>query len=234
MDSTATSDKDEGSIALLKRPPRVSTTLFYTSIIMEWTGVLLALLVSLEFALCMLVYNSFSKAYSHPLIRIKQYPLLSFLVVFVLQGAFIYHSCYRAISMESAGNPPAVWLAGLVCSCLIGASYPLTQICQHEEDARRGDRTLSMLLGVRGSFLFSAVLFLAGSALLYHYWDARNMQVNCNLYLICFAPVIGYFLFWFISCVKDPAKASSTRTTILTVLSGLFMLVYFGWLLFRS
>jgi len=225
-------DKDEGSIALLKHPPKVSSSLYYTSIMLEWAGVLLALLVSLHFAVCVIIYNSFSKAYSHPSIRIKKYPMLSFLIVFLFQGAFVYYSCYHALSVGEAEQEAPVWVAGLVCSCLIGASYPLTQIYQHEEDARRGDRTLSMLLGVRGSFVFSAMLFLAGSCLLYYYWNTRDERANFNLYLICFTPVIGYFLFWFIRCMKDPAQASFSRTTVLTLLSGLFMLIYFGSLLF--
>jgi len=36
---------------------------------------------------------------------------------------------------------------------LFAALYPLTQIYQFEEDARRGDRTLARALGVRGSLI---------------------------------------------------------------------------------
>jgi len=227
-------DKDESSIGFLKYPPKVSSNLFYTSIVLEWTGVMLALLVSMEFALCAIVYNSFSKAYSHPSVRIKKYPLLSFLIVFLFQGLFIYYSCYRALAPEGTQETSAVWIAGLVCSCLIGASYPLTQIYQHDEDARRGDRTLSMLLGIRGSFIFAGILFFVGSALLYYYWFSCNLQENFGVYLICLAPAIIYFIYWFYNCIKDPAKASFGRATVMTLISGLFMLVYFSWLwLFR-
>lgn len=224
-------DKDEGSIGLLKHPPKVSHSLYYTSVALEWTGVFLALLVSLEFALCMIVYNSFSKAYSHPAVRIKKHPLLSFLIVFLFQGLFIYYSCYRALTNEAIQLTPAVWVAGLVCSCLIGASYPLTQIYQHEEDGKRGDRSLSMFLGIPGSFIFSAMLFIAGSALSYYYWSIRSIPENFYIYLICLTPAVIYFIYWFYSCVKDPARASFRGATVMTLISGLFMLVYFSWLL---
>ncbi|WP_407430739.1 UbiA family prenyltransferase [Arcticibacter sp.] len=224
-------DKDEGSIGFLKYPPKVSSHLFYTSIVLEWTAVLLSLLVSIEFAVCVIIYNSFSKAYSHPSVRIKKYPLLSFLIVFLFQGLFIYYSCYRALAPEDTPTTATVWIAGLVCSCLVGASYPLTQIYQYDEDARRGDRTLSMMLGIRGSFVFSGILFLLGSALLYYYWFSCQLPEYFSIYLICLTPAIVYFLYWFYTCTKNPAKASFGRATAMTLISGLFMLVYFSWLL---
>lgn len=147
-------DKDEASIALLKNPPKVNKSLFITSNILEWGGVLLSLLVSLEFAFAMIIYNSFSKAYSHPKIRIKKHPVLSFLVIFIFQGFFIFYACYNGISSYTYQLNMDVIVAGMICSCLIGASYPLTQIYQHEEDNRRGDITLSILLGIKGSFIF--------------------------------------------------------------------------------
>ena len=58
---------------------------------------------------------------------------------------------------------------------LFAALYPLTQIYQFEEDSRRGDRTLALFLGLRGSLvvaLAAAVLafFLFGLAGLWAGW----------------------------------------------------------------
>lgn len=227
-------DKDEGSIGLLKHPPKVGHHLYFTSVALEWTGVFLSLLVSLEFALCMIVYNLLSKAYSHPSVRIKRHPLSSFLIVFLFQGLFIYYSCYRALTPEAGPVNAAVWVAGLFCSCLVGASYPLTQIYQHKEDDKRGDKSMSMLLGIRGSFLFSAALFLAGTALCYYYWRISSIPANFYMYLIFLAPAGIYFLYWFYSCIQDPARASFRGSTIMTIISGLCMLIYFSWLLIFS
>ena len=91
-------DKDEGSIALIKSPPKVNKYLYYTAISLEWIGLLAAFLVSFPFALCVLLYNFISKAYSHPSIRLKKHPIISFLVVFVFQGGFIYLICIFAVS----------------------------------------------------------------------------------------------------------------------------------------
>jgi len=53
------------------------------------------------------------------------------------------------------GRAPVLWAAGLITAFLLGV-YPLTQIYQHEEDARRGDLTISRLVGIRGTFVLAA------------------------------------------------------------------------------
>ncbi|KEQ30963.1 ubiquinone biosynthesis protein UbiA [Pedobacter antarcticus 4BY] len=227
-------DKDQGSIALLKTPPQVNKSLFETAVILEWAGVALALLVNIEFAIAMIVYNSFSKAYSHPKIRIKKYPVLSFLVIFIFQGFFIYYACYKGVSSNSGQFSIAIFIAGMICSCLIGASYPLTQIYQHEEDTKRGDKTLSILLGIPGSFVFSAIVFSAGFFLLYYYWGTQHQLFKFYVFIAFAIPLILYFLWWFYQCMKDGKNASYENTMRMTLLSASLMLIYFGWLFFIS
>lgn len=223
-------DKDEGSIALIKEPPKVQKSLLVTAYVLEWTGLLMAFLVSFEFALAVAIYNSFSKAYSHPRIRIKKYPVLSFLVVFIFQGFFIYYSCYQAIGQYDLGLNADIIQAGLIASCLIGASYPLTQVYQHEEDNRRGDKTLSLLLGVKGSFLFSGFVFFLGFALMFDYWNRQNELHNFWVFALCCSPILGYFLWWFKQCLNRVEAASFKNAMGMTLISGLMMLLYFGWL----
>jgi 4-hydroxybenzoate polyprenyltransferase len=65
---------------------------------------------------------------------------------------------------------------------LFAALYPLTQIYQLEEDHRRGDRTLALMLGVRRSLLVSlgaagvafALLALAGARAGWGMQDVRR------------------------------------------------------------
>ena len=49
-------DKDEGSIALLEKPPVVDKSLYYFSLLLEALGVVLSLWVSSGFALAVLLY----------------------------------------------------------------------------------------------------------------------------------------------------------------------------------
>ena len=222
-------DNDEGSIALLKEPPKIERSLYSLAITLEWLGVLLAVFVSWKFAICVLVFNSLSKAYSHPSIRLKKYPIISFLVVFLFQGCFIYVATYYAIGNVFYGFDDTVFLAALICSCLIGASYPLTQVYQHLEDSQRGDVTLSILLGKKGSFLFSASVFFFGFGLMYIYWQQADLIINFYVFMGMCLPVIAYFIWWFTQVLSDESAASYTNVMRMTLISGSTMLLYFLW-----
>ena len=226
-------DKDEGSIALIKLPPKVDKSLYKTAVLLEWLGVLLALWVSLPFALCVLLYNLISKAYSHPAIRLKKYPILSFLVVFVFQGGFIYLTCVYAMSNFFMLFTNDDFVAALICSCLIGASYPLTQVYQHEEDGKRGDQTLSILLGLKGSFIFSGLVFFVGQILMFIYWRNQQNLLNFWIFLLCCLPVVFYFTIWFVKVLRNPTAANFKNTMQMTFISSGMMLLYFIWLVLK-
>ncbi len=223
-------DKDEGSIALLEKPPAVDKTLYYLSLILELIAIVIAGCVSLEFALAVFIYGVLSKLYSHPSTRLKKYPVISFFVVFIFQGAFVYWTTYAAISDTSIFNmkdDSNFILAGLICSCLIGASYPLTQVYQHEEDSKRGDKTLSLLLGIKGSFFFSAILFAGGILSLFFYWNTKS-DVNKFWIFLAFAlPVLLTFIDWLLKVLKDEKQADFRNMTRMTVISSAMMLAYF-------
>src|SRR5262245_30987109 len=69
-------DKDEKSIGGLKNPLPVTKGLYYLSLIFDLIAIVLAFVkISLTFALFVLVYGLISKAYSHPAIRLKKYPI---------------------------------------------------------------------------------------------------------------------------------------------------------------
>lgn len=225
-------DKDEGSIALIKTPPKVSRSLYNTSISLEWIGVLMALLVDYRFFLCVLIFNFLSKAYSHPSIRLKKYPIISFLLVFIFQGGFIYYTVYTALVPDFVPFTIADFIPALICSCLIGASYPLTQIYQHNEDSQRGDKTLSILLGYTGSFIFSGVVFLIGLSLMFFYWYNQNELVNFYVFAVCSIPIFLYFNWWFYKVLQNIKAANFMNAMRMTLISGMVMLGYFTWLVF--
>jgi 4-hydroxybenzoate polyprenyltransferase len=225
-------DKDEGSIALIKNPPKVKKSLYQTAIILEWTGVILAIFVNLTFVACIIIYNLLSKAYSHPSIRLKKYPVISFLVVFIFQGFFVYLTCYLAFGKNILDFNMRHIIAAFICSCLIGASYPLTQIYQFDEDASRGDKTLSMLLGYKSSFIFSAIVFLTGIILMYKYWELQNQVTKFYVFAVCCAPIIVYFYWWLLKVIKNKENANFTNAMRMTLLSGIIMLGYFTWINF--
>ena len=229
-------DKDEGSIALVENPPPVDKSLYYFSLLLDGIALILAFFVSIELAIAVLLYGIFSKLYSHKNTRLKKYPLISFLIVFIFQGACIYWSSYSAISGLSILNG---WnmnfvIAGLICSCLIGANYPLTQVYQHDEDRRRGDTTLSMVLGIRGSFLFAGALFAAAAILLFFYWRNLQQLYNFWIFLPLAASVAAVFFEWYARVRKDHRQANFRNMSRMTLVSGVMMWCYFAILNFTN
>jgi len=222
-------DKDEGSIALLEKPPQVDKSLYWFSLMFGAIGFIIGLFVSLEFALATLIYGFLSKMYSHPAIRLKKYPVISFLVVFIFQGAFVYWTTYAALAGQSMFQIKAdgFLIAGIICSCLIGASYPLTQVYQHDEDRKRGDKTLSLLLGVKGSFIFPGLMFALSVFLMFRYWMLVKQPQNFWLFLIFVAPVMLVFFRWFFNVLEDKRNADFKNMSYMTLTSGSAMLAYF-------
>jgi 1,4-dihydroxy-2-naphthoate octaprenyltransferase len=221
---------------LLEKPPAVDKSLYVFSLSLDFIGIILASLVSAGFALAVVVYGVLSKMYSHPSIRLKKHPIISFLIVFIFQGGFVYWSSYLAmggLELTKSINSEFV-IAGVVCSCLIGASYPLTQVYQHEEDSNRGDRTLSLLLGINGSFLFSAVLFAVGALLMYVYWQRSGDLVNFWMFLLFIIPVLGVFITWILRLRKSRTAANYKNMSKMTLVSGIAMLLYFVCVWIRS
>lgn len=229
-------DRDEESIALLKHPPKVDHSLYYFSLFIELLAFILATYVDWIFAFAVLLYGIMSKLYSHPSTRLKKYPFISFLVVFFFQGAFIFWSTHFGLTGKDIweGWNQHLLIAGAICSCLIGASYPLTQIYQHKEDRSRGDRTLSIVLGYTGTFLFSGALFVMGLYLIYQYWLPTATPQYFGLFLKCTAPIALFFIYWFIRLIQSRRNASFANAMCMNFLSAICMIVYFGWLLWAK
>src|ERR1044071_1038146 len=84
-------DKDEKSIGGLKDPPPVKKDLYYTSIVLDIAAIVLALVfISKEFAVMLFIYGLASKAYSHPSVRLKKYPIAGWITVVFFQGIFTF------------------------------------------------------------------------------------------------------------------------------------------------
>lgn len=221
-------DRDEGSIGGLKQPPPVTRQLFWLVILFDGLAMLGALLVSRWFAAGVVVYLLVSKAYSYDKIRLKKYPLLSTLVVVVFQGAFTF-----LLVQLGAGAPfqqltnSSNLLFALVSSLFLSGSYPLTQVYQHAEDARRGDQTLSLRLGLAGTFIFAAVSLAAGAGLLVgNYWVTGRGQYIL-VFLLCTGPVLFIFSRWFWQVTRNAAAANFENTMRMNQVSSLSLSLAF-------
>ncbi|TAE14462.1 MAG: prenyltransferase, partial [Bacteroidetes bacterium] len=148
-------DQDTGSIGGLKNPPKAPAVLVYITLVMDLAGVGLSFwLLGRQATVLLLAYVLASRAYSHRGIRLKKYPIVGYLVVFVFQGAVVYAFTAVAVRTNLAYDGFVFWqqeaLPLCIASLMMGGSYPITQIYQHAQDKADGVQTLSLLLGIRG------------------------------------------------------------------------------------
>lgn len=230
-------DKDEKSIGGLKNPPPVSAGLYWTALLFDAVAVVMAwLLVSMTFAVMVLVYGLISKAYSHPMIRLKKYPVSGWLVTGFFQGFFTFLMCYLGLNnfeWMSALQPQAMLPASLT-SLMLWANYPMTQVYQHEEDTLHGDRTLSLMLGIRGTFYFAALFFGLTALGFVYYFNVYYQPRQVWAFLIALSPVVLYFGNWLLMVWRDPARADFRNTMRLNFISATCLIAFFVWLLFDT
>lgn len=217
-------DRDETPIGALASPLQPTKQLFYVTMVMDAFAILLSFLISSFFALGVAVYILASRAYSYRGIRLKKFPLIGFLTVFIFQGAWIFFFTFSETG-RSTGNPPVLQL--LLASLLIGALYPLTQVYQHKEDLADGVKTISYILGKRGTFVFSMLLFLCATALFYFLFEDQNKGNYFRLFLLILLPVVLFFLYWMSKVWKNEEAADFKNSLRMNVLSTLCTTAYF-------
>lgn len=187
-------DRDKGSIGGVAHPQQPTRQLFYVSVGMDAVAIALSLWVSKLFALCIIIYIAASRLYSYRGIRLKKYALPGYLLVIIVQGGLTcFLVSYGAHQYLSAHVPGSALLAS---SLLIGGFYPITQVYQHRQDAEDGVQTISMKLGIRGTFLFCGAIYTLAMAVLWWYFHQQAQPWFFGIVLLFFAPVVTYFFVW--------------------------------------
>lgn len=221
-------DKDEESIGGLKKPPKVTKELYLVATIMDIVALVASFFLSTGFGLMILIYIGVSRAYSHPLIRIKKYPVLGWLITGIFQGYFTLLLVAGGLTgADPLTLPTALHFAGIISSLLLFGSYPMTQVYQHEEDAKRGDETISLKLGILGTFHFTGLLFVLATAGFLWYFQTFQSTSLIYIYLACSGPVLLFFGWWYWQVRKDQANANFDNTMRLNGLSSLAFIAFF-------
>jgi 1,4-dihydroxy-2-naphthoate octaprenyltransferase len=226
-------DKDEGPIGGLRMPPKVTKQLLRVCNGMDALALLLSFAVNLYFVFFVGIYILASRLYSNRGVRLKKLPVTGFLIVFFFQGAWIFCANILALSSPELLLLEPVILSALAVSCMIGTVYPITQIYQHEADGRDGVTTLSMLLGTKGTFIFSALLYALVNILVYFAFSALHRPGDFFLFSLVMLPSALFFFTWALRSFKDAAHVNFKNTMIMLVLSSMLNNLYFFILLFK-
>jgi len=212
-------DRDETSIGGLKNPFQPTKQLFYTTLLMEIVAAFLSSYVSIYFAAGLIAYILASRAYSSKKIRLKKYPFIGYLTVIVFQGAVTFFLVYHGSEANKTLHVPIE--AMIASSLLIGGFYPLTQVYQHEADLKDGVKTISYILGVKGTFIFCATVYLFSfMSLAYTFFislEIREFFVLAG----CMLPVLVYFFIWAAKVWKDKACADFRHTMRMNLIASI-------------
>ena len=203
-------DRDTTSIGGIENPLQPTNQLFVFTVIMDVVSVLLSLMISPFTAVCILIYIMFSRLYSYRKIRLKQYSVIGYLVVILNQGGLIFFTVFNAANRDTTAVTP--WIGVVCATLLIGGFYPITQIYQHKEDAADNVKTISMMLGKKGTFIFCGILYAIALGLLFNYFLSMHKLFLFIILLLFFVPVVIYFTVWFLQVHKNAACADFKHT----------------------
>ena len=172
-------DKDEGDIGYLRAPPPPPRHLLAFSAALLAGGQLLSVALPpafrIDYAICLVL----SILYSVPPFRFKAVAGVDWVINMWGFGTLTPFAAWAA-----TGRPldlaHALVLLGF-CPLFAGL-YPLTQLYQMEEDRRRGDRTLALMLGMRASLAVAIACTLLAFALFA--WAAALLWVRAWLLVV--------------------------------------------------
>ncbi len=155
-------DKDEGDIGYLRQPPPVPRHLFSFGMALMLIGGALSLQLPSGFTAAYGVCFVMSVLYSVPPFRFKAVAGMDWIINMIGFGALTPYAGW-ALTGRPLDRPAFLVFAAF--APLFAALYPLTQIYQFEEDRRRGDKTLALMLGEQASLLLAVGSTLAAFAL---------------------------------------------------------------------
>jgi 1,4-dihydroxy-2-naphthoate octaprenyltransferase len=225
-------DKDEGSIGLLKRPPKVNQGVYWAANVLDLLGLYLSFTkIGLTFMLLVLGYILVSRAYSYPGIRLKKHPWYGWLAAGFFQGFYTFMMVYIGINGFGIENflRPQLIVPAFLSSILLWGSFPLTQVYQHGEDEKRGDQTISRLLGVLGTFHFAVGMFLIANLGFILYFDHFHASKYALIFQFFLAPIVMYFMLWYLMVRKHPRNASYTWAMGMNFAAALSLNAFFIW-----
>lgn len=191
-------DKDEGDIGYLNSPPALPRYLLHFSVALLVAGQILALALPAGFQIAYGICFVLSILYSVPPFRFKAVAGVDWVINMWGFGTITPYAAWAATG-RPLDTPHALVL--LAFCPLFAALYPLTQLYQFDEDRRRGDRTLALILGMRVSLIIAiACTLLAfgmlGWAAMLLTADGRWLLAPFLLWLAVLFPWMSRFASW--------------------------------------
>jgi 4-hydroxybenzoate polyprenyltransferase len=180
-------DRDEGDIGYLIAPPPLPRHLLAFSLVLLIGGQALALTLPGAFAVAYAICFAMSVLYSVPPFRFKAVAGVDWVINMWGFGTLTPFAAWAATGRALDLGYGLVLLA--FCPLFAGL-YPLTQLYQFEEDARRGDRTLARILGMGPSLAIAIACVVVAFAVL----GAGAVVLAAGWWTVALAPALAAWL----------------------------------------
>ncbi len=203
-------DRDTDSIGGVKSPMEPQKELFYVTVFMDLLAIALTFLLPSEITVLLTSYIICSRLYSYRGVRLKKYPITGYLTVILNQGGLLFLMVFLGASANFTEAVP--WAAVAAACFLIGGFYPITQVYQHRSDEQDGVRTISMVLGKKGTFVFCVIIYMIAFFALFIHYRQQNQLNSFWVLQIFFLPVLVYYINWMRKVWKDASKADFEHT----------------------
>ena len=164
-------DRDEGDIGYLNAPPPIPRHLLGFSVALLAGGQLLAFTLPPAYQLAYCLCAVMSVLYSVPPFRLKAVAGADWVINMWGFGTLTPFAGWAATGRSMDLGHALILLA--FCPLFAGL-YPLTQLYQFDEDRRRGDRTLALIIGMRASLAVALVCTLGAFGLFA--WAAATLH----------------------------------------------------------
>jgi 4-hydroxybenzoate polyprenyltransferase len=181
-------DRDEGDIGYLNAPPPLPRYLLHYSVALLIMGQLLAVALPAGFQIAYAICFVLSILYSVPPFRFKAVAGVDWVINMWGFGTLTPYASWAATGRPLDLGHGLVLLA--FCPLFAGL-YPLTQLYQFDEDRRRGDRTLALILGMRASLVAATLATVLAFAVFA--WAAIVLRIGGKA-IVLIVPVV----FWLV------------------------------------
>jgi len=220
-------DRDEGDIGYLNAPPPLPRYLLHFSVALLAGGQLLALALPAGFPIAYAICFVMSVLYSVPPFRFKAVAGVDWVINMWGFGTLTPYAAWAATGRPLDVGHGLILLA--FCPLFAGL-YPLTQLYQFDEDRRRGDRTLALILGMQKSLVVAIASVVLAFGLLG--WAAVVLDAPVVPLALPFAAWLAVLLPWLLRHPSwTPAEHQRGMYRALTAwaVTDVVVLLVFAW-----
>lgn len=221
-----------GSLPGLKQPAKGGWLTFFIALIFSLLGLGILLLNSPEQALLASATVVLGILLEIPPFRLRSIPIIGSIVKAVAFGANPYLITFlfcQDIPWDQAIQLPNALAPAGICAGIAVAFIPLTQLFTITKGKKEMNTTA--FLGVKGSFEFCLIIWVAASALMGYHFIAHEQSHLFYLYL-CFAfPPLSFLAWWMVKIWDEPQMANYRYGMMLLRIALGSAIVYTGVLI---